>query len=110
MNFAYELEGVCEWKEYNIGEGNLHTYSSLLMGKKLSSINDTVGAYSQPTVRTCAISSHTTTVNIPCTENGRSKVFRTQEQLTMHVAAGKHVFDPRETQRQNRTEVVGQIH
>ena len=89
MNSAYELEGVRVRKGYNIDEGNLHTYSSLLKGKELSSTNVTIGAYSQSTVRAGAISSQTTPVDIPCTEDGCSKLFRTRKTGVQNCGCGQ---------------------
>ena len=93
-NFCFEEAGVRSWIAYNIGD-QFHTYAKLIkqpLGPLITTY--TVGQYNEPKVLTGAIRQQRDDVQFSCTESNCVKTFPTDELLTHHLAAGRHMFRP----------------
>ncbi|ESP02999.1 hypothetical protein LOTGIDRAFT_156957 [Lottia gigantea] len=93
-NFTYEENGVRVWKAFGIGKGVLHSYDKLLRNNECNvRPMFTMGEYSTPQISTGAV--HRTTETLfSCSEEGCSKLFRTENELTRHLSVGRHERTP----------------
>ncbi|XP_033647024.1 uncharacterized protein LOC117306650 [Asterias rubens] len=93
-NFSFEEGGVRSWLAYSIGN-QFHPYAKLIKQPPGPLITTyTVGHYTEPKVLTGAIRQQRDDVQFSCTESNCVKTFPTDELLTHHLAAGRHMFRP----------------
>lgn len=93
-NFRYEDGGIRVWKAYGIGTGEFFPYTKLesKQAAPLAPTGVTLSVYTRPSVGVGAMKARgeISNVEIPCPENGCDRFFKSQEDLTEHLAYGSH--------------------
>ena len=89
-NFEYEEEGIRVWKAYAVGPGSFYSYDTLLKKTPKGQSGVVVGEYTIPKVTTGGMAAGDQAVDVPCPEVGCDRTFKSQEDLTTHIACEVH--------------------
>ncbi|XP_064652776.1 uncharacterized protein LOC135503235 [Lineus longissimus] len=98
-NFVYQHDGLEVTCGYKIGTPQRFSYKTLLKNKKAQDTTKVAFAveYARPNTLAGTLGQSAVTmavsVTITCLEPTCSKTFKTQEDLDLHIAAGKHSLD-----------------
>ncbi|KAK6181914.1 hypothetical protein SNE40_009692 [Patella caerulea] len=91
-NFKYEENGIRVWKAFGVGDGTIFQYDNLFKDNKPQcEVKYTCSDYTEPVVSTGSIQRSDSLVSqFCCTEEGCTKLFKTDDELSRHLSLGRH--------------------